>query len=116
MANFEKEDVFNNVLKGEATKVAQAILDQEIKNYKYDNSDEAQKKSNIICDAILTKLKDLNNKHFKFVVSCLILQKADCGVNLSASCYWDNNTDGSVAVKQESENSLGIVNIFACGI
>ncbi|CAD8081001.1 unnamed protein product [Paramecium sonneborni] len=116
MANFEKEDIFNNILKGEVTKVAQGILDQEIKKYKYDNIDDAQKKSNTICDTILTKLKDLNNKHFKFVVSCLILQKADFGINLSASCYWDNNTDGSVSVRQESDNALGIVNIFACGV
>ncbi|CAD8061175.1 unnamed protein product [Paramecium primaurelia] len=116
MSNFEKEDVFNNQLKAEVTKVAQGILDQEIKKYIYNNVDESQKKSSTICDTIIIKLKDLNNKHFKFIVSCLILQKADCGINLSASCYWDNNTDGSVALKQESDNAVCIVNIFACGV
>ncbi|CAK73049.1 unnamed protein product (macronuclear) [Paramecium tetraurelia] len=115
MSNFEKDDNFSNLLKPDVTKIAQGILDQEIKTYNYNNPEESQKKSNSICDTILIKLKDLNHKHYKFIVSCLILQKADCGVSLSASCYWDNNTDGSVSVKQESDNALCIVNIFACG-
>ncbi|CAD8151591.1 unnamed protein product [Paramecium octaurelia] len=116
MSNFEKEEIFNNLLKVEVTKVAQGILDQEIKTYNFNNIDESQKKSNSICDTILTKLKDLNNKHFKFIVSCLILQKAECGLSVAASCYWDNNTDGSVAVRQESDNAICILNIFACGV
>ncbi|CAD8162054.1 unnamed protein product [Paramecium pentaurelia] len=116
MSNFEKEDSFNNLLKAEVTKLAQGIIDQELKQYQYNNIDDAQRKSNIICEIILNKLKDLNNKHFKFIVNCLIIQKADCGINLSVSCYWDNTTDGSVAVRQESENAVGIVNIFACGV
>ncbi|CAK86181.1 unnamed protein product (macronuclear) [Paramecium tetraurelia] len=117
MSNLEKKDSFDYLLKEEVTKISQGILDQEIKIYQYDNLSNAQKKSNTICDTILIKLKDLNNnKQFKFIVSCLILQKADYIINLSASCYWDNNTDGSVAIRQESENTVAIVNIFALGV
>lgn len=34
------------------------------------------------------------NTPFKYVVTCLIMQKNGAGLHTAASCYWDNSTDG----------------------
>jgi len=44
------------------------------------------------------------------------MQKAECGLNISGSCYWDNETDGSLTVKHETDSIIGIVNLFACAL
>jgi hypothetical protein len=44
------------------------------------------------------------------------MQKAECGLNISGSCYWDNDTDGSLTVKHETESLITIVNIFGCAL
>jgi hypothetical protein len=44
------------------------------------------------------------------------MQKADCGLNISGSCYWDNDTDGTVTVKWDSQTLTCIVNVFGCGL
>ena len=57
-----------------------------------------------------------SNKNFKFIVNCIIMQKAECGLNISGSCYWDNETDGSLTVKHETDSLIAIVNVFACAL
>jgi len=57
-----------------------------------------------------------NNKNFKFIVNCIIMQKAECGLNISGSCYWDNDTDGSLTVKHETDSMIAIANVFACAL
>ena len=44
------------------------------------------------------------------------MQKADCGLNLSGSCFWDNEVDGTVTVKWDSPSLICIVNIFGCAL
>ena len=56
------------------------------------------------------------NKNFKFITNCIIMQKADCGLNLSGSCYWDNEVDGTVTVKWDSPSLVCVVNVFGCAL
>lgn len=44
------------------------------------------------------------------------MQKADCGLNLSGSCYWDNEVDGTVTVKWDSPSLICVVNVFGCAL
>jgi dynein light chain Tctex-type 1 len=44
------------------------------------------------------------------------MQKADCGLNISGSCYWDNDIDGTVTVKWDNQSLTCIVNVFGCGL
>jgi dynein light chain Tctex-type 1 len=44
------------------------------------------------------------------------MQKADCGLNLSGSCYWDNEVDGTVTVKWDSPTLICVVNVFGCAL
>jgi len=53
--------------------------------------------SNIV-EAILNSLTKLN-KPFKYIVSCVIMQKNGAGLHTASSCFWDNTTDGSCTVR-----------------
>ena len=46
------------------------------------------------CLASLTKLQ----KPFKYIVTCVIMQKNGAGLHTASSCYWDNSTDGEISV------------------
>lgn len=80
----------------------------------YDHN-EAQNLTSQISDLVIKWLTNAN-KNFKYIVNCLIMQKAECGLNISGSCYWDNDTDGSLTVKHETESMIAIVNVFACAL
>ena len=56
------------------------------------------------------------NKNFKFIVNTIIMQKAECGLNVSGSCFWDNDIDGNVTIKWESANIVCIANVYGCGL
>ena len=56
------------------------------------------------------------NRNFKFIVNCIIMQKADCGLNISGSCYWDNEVDGTVTVKYDNNSMVAVINVFGCGL
>ena len=52
------------------------------------------------CLASLTKLQ----KPFKYIVTCVIMQKNGAGLHTASSCYWDNSTDGSCTVRSNGRN------------
>jgi len=54
--------------------------------------------SNIV-ESILHSLTNLK-KPFKYIVSCIIMQKNGAGgLHTASSCYWDSTTDGSCTVR-----------------
>ena len=50
--------------------------------------------TNNVIEGCMKKLKDLN-KPFKYVVTCVVMQKSGAGLHTATSCFWDNTTDGS---------------------
>lgn len=52
---------------------------------------------NMVCEMIIGKLND-TKKPFKWVVSCLIMQKNGAGVHCSHSAHWDTASDGMLTV------------------
>eukprot|EP00919_Chromeraceae_sp_WS-2016_P001179 GHVR01003006.1.p1 GENE.GHVR01003006.1~~GHVR01003006.1.p1 ORF type:complete len:113 (+),score=5.39 GHVR01003006.1:1661-1999(+) len=107
------ETVFNNIRSFVQKEVNKVITDHlEKKNY---NVNEAQVWTNQICDDVLKSITTVN-KNFKFIANCIIMQKADCGLNLSGSCFWDNEVDGTVTVKWDSPSLICIVNVFGCAL
>eukprot|EP01026_Neomeris_dumetosa_P022678 TRINITY_DN19552_c0_g1_i1.p3 TRINITY_DN19552_c0_g1~~TRINITY_DN19552_c0_g1_i1.p3 ORF type:complete len:114 (-),score=14.05 TRINITY_DN19552_c0_g1_i1:127-468(-) len=51
-------------------------------------------------------------KPYKFVVTCIIMQKNGGGLHTAASCYWDNETDGSRTVRWENKSMYCICTVF----
>uniref|UniRef100_A0A672P466 Dynein light chain Tctex-type 1-like n=1 Tax=Sinocyclocheilus grahami TaxID=75366 RepID=A0A672P466_SINGR len=60
----------------------------------------------------LTKL----GKPFKYMVTCIILQKNGAGLQTASSCFWDNSTDGSCTVRWENKTIYCIVSVFGLAI
>lgn len=48
---------------------------------------------NDICEKSMKSLVEIS-RNYKFVVTCMLMQKTGAGVQTSLSCFWENNTDG----------------------
>eukprot|EP00899_Mesostigma_viride_P019970 jgi/Mesvir1/27975/Mv20178-RA.1 len=83
-AAFVADDV-NNIIK--------ESIDGILLNASYDHIKVGQWTSNVV-ESCLKRLTALN-KPFKYVVTCVIMQKTGAGLHTASSCYWDNTTDGS---------------------
>ena len=51
----------------------------------------------LICDQSLVKLTAMN-KPFKYVVTCILMQKNGAGVHTGQSCFWDVANDNCARV------------------
>lgn len=76
-------------------------------------------KINEYIDAIGTntigELKLISN-NFKYVVSCVIVQNVGAGLHYESVAHWDQSTDGSIMVKYENEDLVGICVVMAIAI
>jgi dynein light chain Tctex-type 1 len=64
-----------------------------------------------IVDDVTKKLSALN-KPFKYVTSCVIMQKNGAGLHLAVSLLWDQTTDGSVTVRWENATMHVILSVY----
>ncbi|XP_076373035.1 dynein light chain Tctex-type 1-like [Tachypleus tridentatus] len=71
--------------------------------------------TNTIVEQILGHVTKLN-KPFKYIVTCVIMQKNGAGLHTASSCYWDNTTDGSCTVRWENKTMYCIVSVFGLAI
>lgn len=49
-----------------------------------------------IVEAVL-KMLQAANKPFKYVVTCIIMQKNGAGLHTASTCFWDTKSDGQHA-------------------
>ncbi|CAO3610953.1 unnamed protein product [Cunninghamella echinulata] len=68
-----------------------------------------------IVETCLKKLR-AKNKNYKFVVTCVIMQKNGAGFYAGSSVYWDNSRDGSASYRYENKSIYVITNVFALGV
>lgn len=63
-------------------------------------------------------LKNLQNvqKPFKYVVTCLLMQKNGAGLHTASTCFWDTKTDGSCSVRWDNKTIHAIVTVFCIHI
>ncbi|KAJ8009562.1 hypothetical protein DPEC_G00090170 [Dallia pectoralis] len=80
----------------------------------YQHSRVNQWTSNVV-EQCLSQLGKLG-KPFKYIVTCIIMQKNGAGLQTASSCFWDNTTDGSCTVRWENESMHCIVSVFGLAI
>ncbi|KAL1936078.1 hypothetical protein VTP01DRAFT_212 [Rhizomucor pusillus] len=68
-----------------------------------------------IIEGCLKKLKE-SNKNYKYVVTCVIMQRSGGGFYAGSTVYWDSAHDGSATYQYESKNLFAIVNVFALSV
>lgn len=71
--------------------------------------------TNSVVEQCLSQLTKLN-KPFKYIVTCVIMQKTGAGLHTASSCFWDNTTDGSCTVRWENKTMYCIVSVFGLAI
>ncbi|XP_017278667.1 dynein light chain Tctex-type 1 isoform X1 [Kryptolebias marmoratus] len=68
-----------------------------------------------VVEQCLSQLSKLG-KPFKYIVTCVIMQKNGAGLQTASTCYWDSSTDGNCVVKWENKSMYCIVNVFGLAI
>lgn len=89
-------------------------IETSLQSATYAHSKVSQWTSNIVesCVKRLTQL----NKPFKYVVSCVIMQKNGAGLHTSSACFWDPSCDGSVTYRWENKSMYCITSVFGLAI
>ncbi|CAG0912753.1 unnamed protein product [Notodromas monacha] len=71
--------------------------------------------TNGVVEKIVTQLTRLN-KPFKYIVTCLIMQKSGAGLNSASSCYWDDSSDGVCNVRWDNKTLYCMVSVYGLAI
>ena len=75
------------------------------------SNDQMSSWVNSIVESSVCSLSKLQ-KTYKYVVSCILLEKNGSGLTVASSCYWDSEMDGSCTVRWENRTMCCIVNVF----
>ncbi|EKX31768.1 hypothetical protein GUITHDRAFT_91156 [Guillardia theta CCMP2712] len=70
---------------------------------------------NDICEKSTKRLIALS-KPFKYVVTCVIVQRNGAGLHTAASCFWDSANDGSASFRWEEKTMYCVAKCFALAI
>ncbi|THD19155.1 Cytoplasmic dynein light chain [Fasciola hepatica] len=56
------------------------------------------------------------NRPFKYIVSCVMMQRNGAGLQTGSACYWDSSTDGCYTLKWENKSMYCFVTVFGISI
>ena len=68
-----------------------------------------------ICSRITKDLVDMN-KPYKYIVSCVIMQKNGAGLHTATSCFWDGSNDNTATVRWPGEKKKDAVIQCICTV
>ncbi|NXE90379.1 TC1D3 protein, partial [Menura novaehollandiae] len=92
---------------------AQAILTNKLQEAKYDGIS-----SPFLCasisEEILKAVKEFDFERYKYVVSVLIVEKANQAMIVASRCLWDVQRDTWVSAKCETETFIALALVMAC--
>lgn len=91
-----------------------SLIVSELEKKEYNHS-EARVWSNHIVQKTLQHLTDYNG-NFKFMVNCIIMQKAECSLAVGRSVQWDTELDGELSLSWENEEILCVVTIYGISL
>ncbi|CAN0121078.1 unnamed protein product [Ascophyllum nodosum] len=71
-----------------------------------------------LADVMYNPKKELQslNKPYKYIITCLIMQKNGAGVNTCASMVWDPTKDNFCQVPWENQNMHCVVTVYGCAL
>ncbi|TRY87873.1 hypothetical protein DNTS_006224, partial [Danionella cerebrum] len=75
----------------EVSGIVKETLEVVIGRSQFEQKRVAQWTSSVV-EQSLSQLSKLN-KPFKYIVTCIIMQKNGAGLQSASSCFWDNTTD-----------------------
>jgi dynein light chain Tctex-type 1 len=96
----------------------ESIVRSAIHNSLNDNSYNAKKVNEWTNNIITHCLKDLQSldRPFKYIITCIIMQKTGAGLNTSVSMHWDTSKDGYCKVPWQNATMHSIVTVYGLSI
>ncbi|PNJ79162.1 DYNLT1 isoform 2 [Pongo abelii] len=76
----------------EVSNIVKEAIESAIGGNAYQHSKVNQWTTNVV-EQTLSQLTKLG-KPFKYIVTCVIMQKNGAGLHTASSCFWDSSTDG----------------------
>ncbi|KAM5283677.1 dynein light chain Tctex-type 1 isoform 2-T2 [Hipposideros larvatus] len=98
----------------EVSNIVKEAIEGSIGGNAYQHSKVNQWTTNVV-EQTLSQLTKLG-KPFKYIVTCVIMQKNGAGLHTASSCFWDSSTDGSCTVRWENKTMYCIVSAFGLSI
>ncbi|XP_035473748.1 dynein light chain Tctex-type 1 [Scophthalmus maximus] len=98
----------------EVSKIIKESVEATIGANAYQHSRVNQWSTSIV-EQCLSQLSKLG-KPFKYILTCIIMQKNGAGLQTTSACFWDNSTDGSCALRWENKYMYCIVSVFGLAI
>ncbi|NXU36813.1 TC1D3 protein, partial [Drymodes brunneopygia] len=92
---------------------AQAILTSKLQGATY-NGVSSPSLCASISEEILKAVKELNYERYKYVVSVLIVEKANQAMIVGSRCLWDAERDTWVSAKCETDTFIALALVMAC--
>lgn len=98
----------------EVSNIIKEAIESAIGGNAYQHSKVNQWTTSVVEQSLsqLTKL----GKPFKYIVTCVIMQKNGAGLHTASSCFWDNSSDGTCTVRWENKTMYCIVSAFGLAI
>ncbi|NXO11728.1 TC1D3 protein, partial [Oriolus oriolus] len=92
---------------------AQVILTNKLQGATYNGAS-----SPFLCasisEEILKAVKELGYDRYKYVVSVLIVEKANQAMIVASRCLWDDQRDTWVSAKCETDTFIALALVMAC--
>ena len=110
----ESSGVIFSEVKEEMEELIEKTIEKYLKDKGFSTSGVSEW-ANGITEECVERLQEIS-KGFKYIVSCVIMQKADAGLHLTTTCFWNSYTDGSLTVRWHSSQIYCIVNTFIIAI
>ena len=63
----------------------------------------------------IERLKEIS-PNFKFISSCIIMQKLGTGLHYDCASHWDTKTDGCLTTKFENDSIVALLTVFGIAI
>jgi len=79
------------------------------------NSKKVNEWTNSIVQNCLKELQALG-RPFKYIITCVIMQKTGAGLNTSASMFWDTTKDGHCKVPWQNGTMHCLVTIYGLSV
>uniref|UniRef100_G3W1Z8 Dynein light chain Tctex-type 1 n=1 Tax=Sarcophilus harrisii TaxID=9305 RepID=G3W1Z8_SARHA len=119
VSNIVKEACSNDLVMKRAISIQREncgnrAIESAIGGNAYQHSKVNQWTTNVV-EQTLSQLTKLG-KPFKYIVTCVIMQKNGAGLHTASSCFWDNTSDGSCTVRWENKTMYCIVSAFGLSI
>ena len=79
------------------------------------NPKKVNELTNLVVTCCLKELQQLN-KPFKYVITCIIMQKTGAGMSTSASMFWDTGKDGFCKCTWQNNTMHCIVSVYGLSV